>query len=176
MTAVVSGVDNHRAPRWMVAALIASVALNLAVIGATVSSLWRHGWEPRGAPVGAFVPRHELGYAASLPADRVKEIERLTEQERREVGPLRRALLEARAESVKALTAEPFDKQRYLEAHARLAAADRKSREAALKLHRAIGMVLTAEERREFLPWRERQRPFQNPLDAPAKQDSEPQR
>jgi hypothetical protein len=154
MTAVAGGVDNQRAPRWIVTVLIASLALNLAVIGATVSSLWRHGWELPGGRVGPFVPRHELGYAASLASDRVKEIERLTEQERREVGPLRRALLDARAESVKALTAEPFDKQRYLETQAKLA----------------------AEERRDFLQWRERQRPFYNPLDAPAKQDSEPQR
>lgn len=176
MTAVASGIDNQRAPRWMVAALVASLALNLAVVGAAVSSYWRNGWEPLGTRVGAFVPRHELGYAVSLPADRVKEIERLTEQERREVGPLRRALLEARAESIKALTAEPFDRQRYLEAHAKLAAADRKSREAAFKLHRAIGFLLTPEERRNFVPWRERQRPFYNPLDAPEKQGTEPQR
>jgi Spy/CpxP family protein refolding chaperone len=178
MTAVASGVEHQRAPRWMVTALVASLALNLAVVGAAVSSYWRNGWDPPGArAAGAFVPRHELGYAASLPPDRVKEIERLTQQERREVVPLRRALLDARAESIKALTAEPFDKQRYLDAHAKLEAADRKSREAAFKLHRAIGLVLTPEERRDFVPWRERQRPFFNPLDVPAKQqDGEPQR
>lgn len=176
MTAVATGIGSPRAPRWMVTALVGSLALNLAVVGAAVSSYWRHGWEPPGTRLGTFVPRHELGYAASLPQHRFKEIERLTEQEWREVWPLRRALLDARAESVKALTAEPFDKQRYLAAHAKLAAADQKSREAAFKLHRAIGLLLTPEERRGFVQWRERQRPVQNPLDPPEKQGGEPQR
>jgi Spy/CpxP family protein refolding chaperone len=169
VTAVATGVGNPRVQRWLVPALVGSLALNLLVVGAAVSAYWRHGWEPPGARSGAFVPRHELGYATSLPQHRVKEIERLTEQERREVAPLRRALLEARVESIKALTAERFDKQRYLEAQAKLAAADQKSRQAAFKLHSAIGILLTPEERHGFLQWRERQRPVLNPLDPPEK-------
>jgi hypothetical protein len=170
MTALAADLDRGRAPRWMVAALMGSLALNLVVIGATLSFLWRQHFDPADVRLSGFVPRHELGYAVTLPPERVKELERLTEQEWRNVRPLRRALLEARDEVVKALTAEPFDRQRYLDAQAKLHAADQKSREAALQLRSAIGLHLTPAERQGYLRWRQQQRPFHNPLDEPAKQ------
>ena len=170
MTAVATGISSPRAPRWMVTTLVGSLALNLIVIGATVSFLWRQHFDSPEARLSGFVPRHVLAYAITLPAERVKELERLTEGEWRRVRPLRRALLEARDDSNKALTAEPFDRQRYLAAQSQLLAADQKSREAAFKLHSEIAINLAPEERRGFLRWREQQRPLQNPLDEPVKQ------
>ena len=170
MAAVVTGAGSLRAPRWMVTALVGSLALNLLVVGATASFLWRQHVDPPESRLSGFVPRHELGYVVTLPPERVKELERLTEQEWRKVRPLRRALLAARDEVLKTLTAEPFDRQRYLEAQSRLLAADQRSREAALKLRSEIALHLTPEERRGFLRWREKQQPLQNPLDVPEKQ------
>jgi Spy/CpxP family protein refolding chaperone len=171
MTAVVTGMSSPRSSRWTVAMLVASLALNLVVIGAVASFLWRQQFDPPGAASeGGFVARHVLGYAVALPRERVEELEKLTEQEWQRVRPLRRALLEARDEARKALTAEPFDRQRYLEARSKVLAADQKSREATLALHTAIGLHLTPEERRGFLRWRDQQRPPpQNPLDVPGK-------
>jgi hypothetical protein len=171
MAAVATGIGNGaRAPRWVVAALVGSLALNLVVLGAIASSLWRGSSQSSDAPATGRVPRTIVGYAAStLPAERVKELERLTEEHWRSARSLRRALLEARAESLKALTAEPFDLQRYLAAQSLLVAVDRKSREATLKLNSEIGVHLTPAERHGYLRWREQQQPFQNPLDAPGK-------
>lgn len=170
MTAFAADLDRGRAPRWMVAVLVGSLALNLVVIGATLSFLWRQHFEPADVRLSGFVPRHELGYAVTLPPERVKELERLTEQGWQTVRPLRRALLEARDEVVKALTAEPFDRQRYLGAQAKLLVADRKSRDAALQLRSEIGLHLTPAERQGYLRWRQQRRPLNNPLDEPAKQ------
>lgn len=166
MTAVVTGVRSPRTSRWMVATLVGSLALNLVVIGAVGSFLWRQYFNPPAR----IVPRHVLGYAVTLPPERVKQLEKLTEQEWRKVRPLRRALLKARADVRAALTAEPFDRQRYLEAQSKLFEADQKSREATLALRSAIGLYLTPEERRGYLSWRARQHPRQNPLDAPERQ------
>lgn len=169
MAAVATGMGSARAPRWVVATLVGSLALNLVVIGAIASSLWRGGFGASEAPLTGRVPRSVTGYASTLPAERVAELKSLVEEPWREAEMLRRKLLEARTEAVKALTAEPFDKQRFLAAQSLLLAADLKSRGATTKLNSAIGLNLTSEERRGYLRWREQQRPLRNPLDAPEK-------
>jgi len=174
VTAVVTNMTSMRpAPRWMMPILVASLALNLVVIGAIGSLLWR-GHAESTTPLGRRVVPNIVGYAVTLPPERVSELERLTKGEWQNVRPLRRALMEARAEVNKALTAEPFERERFLAAQARLAAADVASREAAFKLHTAISMNLTPEERRGFLRWREWQRLPQNPLDGRAPGESQP--
>jgi uncharacterized membrane protein len=175
MTAVLTDMSSLRAPRWLMPILIGSLALNLIVIGAVGSLLWR-GSESNGT-LGRRVVPNIVGYAVTLPPERVKDLEELTKEEWQKVRPLRRALLEARDASNKALTAEPFNRERYFAAQARLAEADKASREAAFKLHSAIAIHLTPEERQGFLRWREQQRLSQNPLDAPEKPASgEPRR
>jgi uncharacterized membrane protein len=175
MTAVVTDMSIPRAPRWLMPILIGSLALNLIVIGAIGSLLWR-GTESNGAPPGRRVVPNIVGYAVTLPPERVRELEDLTKEEWQKVRPLRRALLEARDASNKALTAEPFHQERYFAAQARLAETDKASREAAFKLHSAIAIHLTPEERKGFLRWREQQRLAQNPLDVPEKPASETRR
>lgn len=175
MTAAVTEMTSTRpASRWLMPVLIGSLALNLIVIGAIGSLLWRGHAESTGQ-LGRRVVPNIVGYAVTLPSERVGELERLTKEEWQRVRPLRRALVEARAEAMKALTAEPFDRERFLAAQARLLAADQVSREAAFKLHTAISINLTPEERRGFLRWRESQRPARNPLDVPEKPASDPQ-
>ena len=176
MTAVLTDMTNTRPARWTMPVLVGSLALNLIVIGAIGSLLWRSHSESTGGQLGRRVVPNVVGYAVTLPPERVSELERLTKEEWQKVRPLRRTLMEARAEAMKALAAEPFDRERYLAAQARLAAADQASREAAFKLHTAISVNLTPEERRGFPRWREGQRLPQNPLDVPEKPASEPQR
>jgi uncharacterized membrane protein len=178
MTSVVTGMHGGRAARWLTPVLVGSLALNLIVAGAVGSLLWRGLAERHEASLGPRVVPSVLGYAVTLPPERVKELEQLTKEEWERVRPLRRALLEARDESMKVLAAEPFDRERFLAVQARLVEADKRSREAAFKLHSAIGINLTPEERRGFPRWREQQlqRRAQNPLDGPEKPASEPQR
>jgi uncharacterized membrane protein len=176
MTAVATGVRDSRSPRWLVPVLVGSLALNLVVIGATGSLIWRSYFQAGEARLGRRVVPSVLGYAVTLPPARVKELEQLTKEEWRKVRPLRRALVAARDEVNKALTAEPFDQARFLAAQVRMIEADRSSREAAFKLHAAISLHLTPEERRGFLPWREKQRRVQNPLERPERLSGEPRR
>jgi uncharacterized membrane protein len=169
MAAVASSMGSTRAPRWVVATFVGSLALNLVVIGAIASFLWRESFEQSEGPSPGRVSRTVVGYASRLPAERRGELKRLAGEQWQESELLRRKLLDARAEAVKALAAEPFEKQHFLSAQSVLLEADLKYREATTKLNSAIGLNLTAEERRGFLRWREQQRPPQNPLDVPDK-------
>jgi uncharacterized membrane protein len=177
MTAVAAGMHDSRSPRWLIPLLVASLALNLIVIGATGSLIWRYSSQSStpDAPLGRRVVPSVLGYAVTLPPERVKELEQLTKDEWQKVRPLRRALLAARDEANKALTAEPFDRAHFQAAQARMMQADERSREAAFALHTAISIHLTPQERRGFLRWREQQRLPQNPLDVPERPAGEPQ-
>jgi uncharacterized membrane protein len=167
MTAVVTDMTSTRPARWLMPVLIGSLALNLIVVGAAGSLLWRSQFGTPDALSRRAIPS-VLGYAITLPPERVKELEEQTKEERERVRPVRRALVQAREEWVSALSAEPFDPKRFTAAQARLSEADLHSREAAFKLHYAIGNKLTPEERRGFARWRERQRQGRptNPLDA----------
>ncbi len=81
MAAVATGIGSARAPRWVVAALVGSLALNLVVIGAIAHSLWRENVEPSGTPAERACPAQVVGYAVTLPPERVKELKRLTEEQ-----------------------------------------------------------------------------------------------
>jgi uncharacterized membrane protein len=168
MAAVATGMDSARAQRWVMGALIGSLALNLVIFGAIATSLWRGSVEPSGAP--GRVARTITGYASTLPAERRKELEKLAEEPWRNAEMVRRKLVDARTDAIKALTTEPFDRQRFLEAQSLLLAADLKYREASTTLNSAIGVHLTPQERQGYLRWRERQQSIQNPLDE--KQDN----
>jgi uncharacterized membrane protein len=146
----------------MALALLASLALNLVVVGATAASLWRHRLLPEA---GMRVSSNLLSYASTLPAQRRQEVWAQTEEQRRIVRPLRRDLRAARAELIEALAAEQFEAARYEAAQARLLAVDRKAREAVYKLYAEIAAALTSDERRQFMRWREMRRPKQNLLD-----------
>lgn len=169
MTAAVSGKPRPLAPRWMVVALLASVALNLVVVGATAAGLWRHRMQATSAGV-PFSPPNLVGYANTLPQERRKELWERTSDQRRIVRPLRRDLREARDGLLKELTADTFDPERYEVAQARLLLVDQKAREAVYKLYAEIAAGLTSEERRQYLHWREMRRPRHNFLDEPDQQ------
>jgi uncharacterized membrane protein len=169
MIAIGSDINGGRMLRWLMPLLFGSLALNLVVIGAAGSLLWRGQLDGHEAPLGRRVAANVIGYAVTLPPERYQELKRLTRDEWQRVQPLRRALNEARDEVAGILATEPFDRARFLSAQARLLDVDRRSREAVLALQSALSIGLTPEERRGFQRWREQhrhQRP-QNPLDAP---------
>lgn len=173
--AMATGIRDSRAPRWLMPVLVGSLALNLIVIGAAGSLLWRSDF---GAPEawGRRVVANITGYAATLPPERIQELEQSVKAEREKAWPLRRALLAARADANKALVADPFDRARLLAAWAQLVKADERYRVASFDLQSAIALHLTTEERHGFLRWREKQRLPRNPLDVPEQSASKPQR
>jgi uncharacterized membrane protein len=161
----------RRTPRWLLAALFASLALNLVVVGLVAGAMWRFR-----APVWAPVTPSLLGYASALPPERRKQLWEQTAGERAELRPLRREVHTARDETVQALAAEPFDRQLFLDAQARQSDAEQRARHAMQSLYIKIAEGLTPEERRAFPHWREHRRPTgHNLLDGPDHQTEEAQ-
>ena len=164
----------RRAPRWLLVALVVSLALNLIVVGSVAGAVWRFRKPPQWA---SAVTPNLLGYASTLPAQRRKQLWDTTAEERRHIRPFRREVRAAREETIKALTAEPFEKQLFLAAQSRQAEAENRARQAVQDLYVKIAEGLTPEERRAFPRWREdRRHPGHNLLDESDHQAREPQR
>lgn len=162
----------RRIPRWLLALLFASLAVNLVVIGSIAGAMWRF----RGPPPGASpVIPNLMGYAGSLPTERRKQVWEETAEERKHARPFRRQVRAAREETVKALIARPFDRQRFLDAQARQSATETQARAAVEQLYVKIAETLTPEEREAFAHWREKRRhPVRNLLDEPDHQAGDP--
>src|SRR4249919_2303304 len=95
----------RRVPRWLLVALVVSLALNLVIVGSVAGAIWRFRTPPQWA---SAVTPNLLGYASTLPAPRRKQLWDATAEERRHIRPFRREVRAAREETVKALIAEPF--------------------------------------------------------------------
>src|SRR5215831_18020100 len=162
----------RRAPRWLLAVLFASLAVNLVIVGSVAGAVWRHRGPPGWA--GVVIP-NLLGYASTLPSERRKQIWELTRDERGRIRPFRREVRAAREETIKALVAEPFDRQQFLAAQAKQAEAENRARVAVQDLYLKIADNLTADERQAFAHWRDHRRaPIRNLLDEPDHQAGEP--
>lgn len=172
MTVAATSAPGRRMPRWVLVALVTSLALNLLIVGSVAGAVWRFRKPPVWA--GAVTP-NLLGYASTLPPQRRKELWDATAEERRRVRPYRREVRAARDETVKALVAEPFERQRFLAAQVRQAEVEGSAREAVRNLYVKIAEKLTPEERRAFPRWREHRRPpGHNLLDEPDQQAGDP--
>jgi len=155
-------------PRWSVALLTASLALNLIVVGLVAGSIWRaRAHQP---PVRSVTP-NLLGYTTSLPPERRDQIWNATAGQRQHIRPFRRDIRAAREEAMQTLAAEPFDGEKFAAAQGRLSEAYNRARAAVLSLDLVIANELTPAERRAFPAWREQRRPSgQNLLDEPDRQ------
>jgi uncharacterized membrane protein len=162
----------RRTPRWLLVALIASLALNLITIGSIAGAVWRFRKPPAWA--GVITP-NLLGYASTLPRERRKQLWEASAGERRHLRPLRREVRLAREETIKILAVEPFDLRHFIAAQNRQAEAESRAREAVRSLYAKLAETLTPEERRAFPGWRaDRRRPTHNLLDEPDQQAGEP--
>lgn len=161
-----------KAPRWLLTGLLVSLAANLIVGGYLGAAVWRARTPP---PVEAksIIP-NLLGYASTLPPQRFKELWHITSEQRGQIRPFRRDVRAAREETIKALVAEPFDRQKFADAQARQAEAESRARASAQDLYVKIADALTAEERHAFPRWRDHRRPpGRNLLDEPDQQAGE---
>lgn len=146
----------RKAPRWMWIALIASLAVNVAVIGvfAGAGLSMRYG----GAGIGGGPGPALMRFANTLPAERRQVIRTQMQGQRGVIAPLRKEVRQARGEVIRALQAEPFDKAAFLAAERRVLAADARLREAGAQALAEIAAVMTAEERRNFTSLRHMRR------------------
>jgi uncharacterized membrane protein len=141
-----------KAPRWMRIALVASLGLNLLTVGAIVSAAWhmRHGPGPGGpgmqARLNAFVDK--------LPAERAAAIRAVLDSAQPAIRSARKEMWQARQEVARVFAAEPFDKDAYVAAHARMQDLEMKIRQTYQGVFASLASQLTAEERKTLMEHR----------------------
>lgn len=161
---------------WLKIGLLASLAINVLLLGLIGGSAWRL----RDAAMTNAIGPSMFAYSNTLPGDRRAEIRRLFVERRPVVRPLRVAAQQARREVREAMVAEPFDKARLVAAHDRMIAAETRLRTAIGGVVADAAEKLNAEERRAFTRWRGGRRggpggmnPFDDDADA---KDGKPRR
>ena len=97
-----------------------------------------------------------VGYMASLPPDRRAELMQRSKGLREQSRALRQAARQAAKDRAAALLAEPFDKQRFIDAQTRQIEAEQRLRLAVRDVIAEAASNMTAAERRAFLNWRDR--------------------
>lgn len=138
----------RRWPRWMGITLVASLALNLLVVGALATAAWRHhrhGPKPH--------PRSQvtvLDFATTLTPERRKALREATLAERTAMRPFRAELRRARGAAREVLLAQPFDADRFKQAQQQLLVAEIRARTAAQDLFHAVVLKLSPGERVGF--------------------------
>lgn len=140
-----------RTRRWLGAGLVASLAVNLLLLGAAGAAFVRHR-AGEAAALGGF-SANLLGYAQSLPASRRHELLRAGQEELRGMRALRSDVRAARQQWHDALVAEPFDRERFARAQSNLLEAENKVRTKAQQLFLALAAELSREERAAFVEW-----------------------
>ena len=105
-------------------ALMASLALNVLIIGAVAGTLLmsrQQGWNGHKGKQSGLI-----GFAQTLPADRAEIIRAKIASEEATLAPLRKAERDARDAARAILMQEPFDAEKFKAALARAAEADAK--------------------------------------------------
>ena len=137
-------------------ALMASLALNVLIIGAVAGTLLmsrHHGWRGhKGKQFGL------IGFAQTLPADRAEVVRAKIASEEATLAPLRKAERDARDAARAILMQEPFDAEKFKAALARAAEADAKEKSARMSLLATTAAELTPDERRQLHNWFEKRR------------------
>jgi uncharacterized membrane protein len=143
--------------KWLRVALVASLAVNLLVIGAAAGSMYRINQQP---PTLSSVSTNLLAFTSSLPEPRRKELWAAIREEHRRLRPLRDDVRAARLEWRQVLSAEPFDRERFDAAQKRVLDAENKARSEAQRLFASLATHLTVAERAAFLDWQPADRPW----------------
>jgi uncharacterized membrane protein len=145
-----------RTLRWV---LVASLALNVLIIGAVVSTLclsrWGHGHNGPG-----FKGSPLLGFARTLPRERADVVRQKIADAEPSVEAARRGIRDARAAVRDVLSAETFDQAKLDAALDGLVQAQTNEARARTTRFGATVGQLTPEERRQLYEWLEKRRPI----------------
>jgi uncharacterized membrane protein len=153
--------SSSRWQRWRKPVLIASLALNVLFLGTVIGAVVRGGG-PAGWLRG---PGNVMGYIASLPKERREGLMQRSKELRQQARPLREAAKSAARERTAALLAEPFDKQRFLDAQTKQIEAESKLRLLLRDIVAESASGMSQAERKNFLNWREHRRGGMSPDD-----------
>jgi len=139
--------ERHRTPKWTKVLLIASLALNLLLIGAAIGS---HFVMRRGGPWAGNIGASMIGFAGDLPSERRREIWRATGEHRKGLLPYWREVGRARREAIDVLRSTPFDAAKFTAAQQHLQDAEMRARTASQPMITAIAQSLTEDERKRL--------------------------
>jgi uncharacterized membrane protein len=155
--------EKARGSRGLKYALIASLALNLLIVGAVAGTMFYGFKHP--APRFGQGAREDFGlYGLThrLPEDRRKELRKQLRQDRKDFRPLVDEIATARREAADKLAAEPFDKAALEAAIANVASKEQALRQAAVNVFLGHAERLTPDERKTLAEWwRKRSERFQ---------------
>ena len=163
--------------------LMASLALNLLILGTVAGTVFAHraGVSGFGGPdlnVGRMVAGEQglRGFVRTLPKERRLIFRAAAEQTRQTLKPLRQTARKARDDAGVALRAEPFDAARFEQAMGDLITAEATARRAGVSILAGAVAQMTPAEREQFQAWRkkhERNGPPPPPMDG-SEQDAAP--
>ncbi|MCC7253736.1 periplasmic heavy metal sensor [Hyphomicrobium sp.] len=135
-------------------ALIASLALNLLVLGIVAGSMLgfgkhhpRFGGHPRGEDFGL------MGLTRTLPEERRKEIRKQLRDDRVKLRPLVEDIRTERREAADKLDAEPFDRAALESAISAVTGKEQAMRQEAVSIFLGHVERLSADERRTLAEW-----------------------
>ncbi|KAB2851300.1 MAG: periplasmic heavy metal sensor [Hyphomicrobiaceae bacterium] len=136
-------------PRWVKITLILSLAVNLLLVGSIIG----HRLATRHGPFASVFRSVDdaTRFARKLPAERRQALRAIFEKHREEFRPLVTAVQEARKGVEATLSAEPFDKDKFIAALAALQEAESKARASRRPMAAEMAAILTPEERKRFM-------------------------
>lgn len=140
--------STHKRPRWVYPALVASLAVNLAVLGSMAGAFWHHRHERYAGGLSGFV-RH-------LPEERRTLLRDFLMVEREKLKPLREEMRNAWRESNDVLGQEPFDKDKLQAAMARMNDAEARIRATISDAVVETASRMMPEDRQAMKAWRAR--------------------
>lgn len=153
-----SGTDSVQADlakraRWLRNGLIASLAVNLLVLGALAGHFLAKPHKGQG-------PETTLaGFSKTLPGDRQQVLNSAVEADRQSVKQMRQEIRRARREASAVLAAEPFDQAQLKTALEKIVELDSRLKSTGTAIFVEAASKMTPAERRAFKDWRERHRP-----------------
>jgi uncharacterized membrane protein len=142
--------------RWLKVLLVASLAVNLLVVGAAATAMigLHRGVGLFARPIAG--PPNLLGFLKTLPRDRRDAIWQATAPDRKLLSPLRKEYHRLRDDMHRTLIREPFDKEQFAAAMKALDEAEGRLRQSAQGLVASVAANLTAEERHAYVKWQSR--------------------
>lgn len=148
-------------------ALIASLALNLLILGIVGGTMYGFKNHPPRYGHGRGEDFGLMGLTRVLPAERRKEIRKQLKDDRATLRPLMDDIGVARRDAADKLAAEPFDRAALETAIATVAEKERTLRQAAVQVFLGHAEHLSTEERRMLADWwRKKSEPFRRGKDA----------
>jgi uncharacterized membrane protein len=138
---------------WAKYLLIGSLALNVLVFGAVASMALRGpgAWHQEGQS-------NIFAFMSQLSPERRDELQRQAREMRGTIRELRETVRAASRERAATMLVDPFDRQRYINAHTRQIEADTKLRTVLRDAVADTAAKMTLEERRAFARWRGQRR------------------